>query len=160
MFPFESMGVVFLRVSGAITFEYWLKWVKWIDFSNQKLTRNYSSNASNSVLSSQSIIFLLFIPPRAHQTNINCLNLLIIFRMLPISICYDLSPEAFILLFRTFFFFFFLFHFLEKGQEKPQFLQEEPQPSIPSLNTHLTLQKGVGLIFPVAYKGIFNNLDQ
>ena len=114
MFPFESMGVVFLRVSGAITFEYWLKWVKWIDFSNQKLTRNYSSNASNSVLSSQSIIFLLFIPPRAHQANINRLNLLIIFRMLPISICYDLSPEAFILLFRTFFFFFFSFPFVGK----------------------------------------------
>ena len=42
----EVTNVRFLRFSGARKLEYWLKWIKCIDLSNRKLTRNYSSIAS------------------------------------------------------------------------------------------------------------------
>ena len=44
--PILSQCVSFLKFLGARKLEYRLTWVKWMDLSYQKLTRNYSSNAS------------------------------------------------------------------------------------------------------------------
>ena len=115
--------------------EYGLKWVKWMDISNRKLTRNYSSNASK-----QNIIIIEhhvspFYPSCTHQlTSPSSIYALIWERHYFQFII--IPSKAFVFLFRTY------FSFIGKGTGGTS--------SILSLNTDLTIYGGHML--PVTYK--------